>query len=119
VEAGISTIARRTLADFFRRKKTDAATRQPLDPDTPDNQESIIQRMGYEDILRLVAGLSSGLDRAVFRLALLDDLSHRRISEILDISENASKKRLERLRRELRRLLRDEHGVDDAGTDIS
>ncbi|MBP5690482.1 MAG: sigma-70 family RNA polymerase sigma factor [Bacteroidales bacterium] len=62
---------------------------------SPD--ESPVQKMGKDDILRLISGLPPGF-RTVFNMYVVEGYSHKEIAESLGISEATSRSQLLRAR---------------------
>ena len=65
--------------------------------DVSSNDPSVIQRMGYKELLDLVADLPPGF-RTVFNMYVLEGYSHKEIAEELGISETTSRSQLQRAR---------------------
>ena len=58
---------------------------------------SAIQKIGYNDLLQMVAALPPGF-RTVFNLYIIEGYSHKEIAEMLGISETTSRSQLQRAR---------------------
>ena len=65
--------------------------------DVSSNDPSVIQRIGYKELLDLVAELPPGF-RTVFNMYVLEGYSHKEIAEELGISETTSRSQLQRAR---------------------
>ncbi|UCS93011.1 RNA polymerase sigma factor [Echinicola marina] len=73
-----------------------------------DKQGNIINELSYDELINLVQSLSP-MYRTVFNLYVIEGYSHLEISELLGISEGASKSNLSRARMNLRELLKRDH----------
>lgn len=71
-----------------------------VDPVQPDTQ--LVQRAEYATVLDALSRLRP-VDQEVLRLALWEELPHREIAAVIDCSEVAARKRLERAKRALLR----------------
>ena len=58
---------------------------------------SAIQRIGYNDLLKMIAALPPGF-RTVFNMYVIEGYSHKEIAEALGISETTSRSQLQRAR---------------------
>lgn len=58
---------------------------------------TIFERMGYKELMDLVAGLPPGF-RTVFNMYVMEGYSHKEIAEALGISETTSRSQLQRAR---------------------
>lgn len=65
--------------------------------DISSSDPSVIQRIGYKELLDLIATLPPGF-RTVFNMYVLEGYSHKEIAEALDISETTSRSQLQRAR---------------------
>jgi len=91
--------------DIDEIKETD------IDNDETDNNEDIRgavtnTEFTREDILNVVNELPDGY-RMVFNLYVMEDLTHKKIAEMLDISESTSKSQLSRARKIIQKKLFD------------
>lgn len=75
---------------------TDIEEARRLSSDDP----SALQRIGYQELLRLIAELPPGF-RTVFNMYVVEGYSHKEIGEALGISEVTSRSQLQRARRML------------------
>ena len=57
-----------------------------------------IQRIGYKDLLKMIAVLPPGFFRTVFNMYVIEGYSHKEIAESLEISETTSRSQLQRAR---------------------
>ncbi len=62
-----------------------------------DNDPSPIQKIGNDDLLKMVAALPPGF-RTVFNMYVIEGYSHKEIAEALGISETTSRSQLQRAR---------------------
>ena len=69
-----------------------------------EDRESILSRINYEDLIKLVQKLSVSY-RTVFNLFAIDGYSHEEIATMLSISVGASKSNLFKAREQLKRML--------------
>lgn len=75
---------------------TDIEEARSLSSDAP----SALQKIGYQELLRLIAELPPGF-RTVFNMYVVEGYSHKEIGEALGISEVTSRSQLQRARRML------------------
>lgn len=75
------------------RQTEDVAEARNLDSGDP----SAIERIGYRDLMNLIAGLPPGF-RTVFNMYIIEGYSHKEIAETLGISETTSRSQLQRAR---------------------
>lgn len=68
--------------------------------ETTENAEGILQKMSYEDILKLIRALPPAY-QTVFSLHAIEGYNHREIAEMLGISEGTSKSNLAKARHKL------------------
>ena len=73
--------------------------------DLCDNSENVLQRIGYEELLKQVASLPTGF-RVVFNMYVIEGYSHKEIAEQLGIGEATSRSQLQRARVMLQERLR-------------
>ena len=73
--------------------------------DLCDNSENVLQRIGYEELLKQVASLPPGF-RVVFNMYVIEGYSHKEIAEQLGIGEATSRSQLQRARVMLQERLR-------------
>jgi len=72
--------------------------------DTFHSQEVIFQKLGLEELTRLIQRLPNGY-KIVFNLYVIEGYSHREIAGLLGISENTSKTQLFKAKAALRKQL--------------
>lgn len=65
--------------------------------DVSSHDPSVFQRMGYKELLDLIAALPPGF-RTVFNMYVMEGYSHKEIAEELGISETTSRSQLQRAR---------------------
>ena len=68
------------------------------------SDDDIINNVDHEEVMKAIQQLSPAY-RAVFNLYVMEDFSHKEISEILDISEGTSKSNLAKAKFNLRKNL--------------
>jgi RNA polymerase sigma-70 factor (ECF subfamily) len=109
-EGWIRRIMVNTAIDHLRRNKHDylivntvyASDQAGAIADEPD--DSLIDRVDQEEVMKAVQNLSPAY-RAVFNLYVIEEYSHKEISEILDISEGTSKSNLAKAKFNLKKNL--------------
>ena len=69
---------------------------------------SAIQKIGYNDLLEMVAALPPGF-RTVFNMYIIEGYSHKEIAEMLGISETTSRSQLQRARVLLQSKIKDKY----------
>lgn len=81
------------------RKKDALKNTEDLDVawNMASNDPSPIQKIGNDDLLKMVASLPPGF-RAVFNMYIIEGYSHKEIAEALGISETTSRSQLQRAR---------------------
>ena len=67
-----------------------------------------IQRIGYNDLLKMVATLPPGF-RTVFNMYVIEGYSHKEIAEALGISETTSRSQLQRARTLLQTKIKEKY----------
>ena len=106
--AYIVTIVRTTSIDILRkisRQKEDADDILEFSPDnSPGTLEKIISKEGYDTVKNAIESLPEQL-RDIIYLSLVHNYSHSEIAKILGISQAASKMRLSRAKKEIRKRL--------------
>lgn len=73
-------------------------------PCTVGEAEMAVEKMAYEDVLRLVRKLPFKY-RTVFNMYVIEGYNHREIGEMLNISEGTSKSNLARARKSLQAMV--------------
>lgn len=91
--------------DVLRDSEDVGEVRNMASPDV-----SAVQKMGYDELMALVAGLPAGF-RTVFNMYVIEGYSHREIAEELGISEVTSRSQLQRARVLLQKKIKE---VNDA-----
>lgn len=81
------------------RKKDALKNSEDVDAarDISNGEPSAIQKIGYRDLLDLIAALPPGF-RTVFNMYVIEGYSHKEIAEELGISETTSRSQLQRAR---------------------
>ena len=69
---------------------------------------SAIQRIGYKDLLKMIAALPPGF-RTVFNMYVIEGYSHKEIAESMDISETTSRSQLQRARAWLQAKIKEKY----------
>lgn len=98
------TLLINTAIDHLRKQKK---FKREILMETPKElsvSETIISKLGHDEIMRLVQSLSV-MYRTVFNMYVIDGYKHEEISNILGISINTSKSNLSRAKANLRNLL--------------
>jgi len=96
----MKTIVIRTAWRRMKRERSDMEITFDL-PHTVDGQEQVLERMTCMEILDLLEEVPVG-SRMVFKLFVLDDYSHKEISDHLGMKESTSRAHLSRARKILR-----------------
>lgn len=113
LRAWISKIAVHASLDYIRTNKkltsiSDNVLNYP-DNETDDEVHSLFEIVKQKDIsketLLLLLEQISESNRIVFNLYAIDQLKHKEIAELLEISEENSRTRLKRARNQLKELL--------------
>ena len=81
------------------RKKDALKNSEDVDAawDITSDDPSAIQKIGYNDLLKMIASLPPGF-RTVFNMYVIEGFSHKEIAEALGISETTSRSQLQRAR---------------------
>lgn len=77
----------------------------------PSEENMGLEELKYDDLLRLINALPDTL-REVLKMAIIDDMSHREIAELLNIEESTSRAHLSRARRKLQELIDIQNNVE-------
>jgi len=95
-----------TAIDHFRKyhKHTMVTDLDNVVYQVPSVNESALDKLSYEEIIRAVQELSPGY-RTVFNLFVIEGLSHDEIADKLGISTGTSKSNLSKARRKLQTIL--------------
>ena len=103
--AFIITIVKNTALSLLSKQDRQTANIDELNEDDGfDLEQYVCSEISSEEIYRLINQLSEEL-RSVFILKFAWDLSHRKIGELLDISENNVTVRLHRARKRIAAIL--------------
>ena len=106
--AYIVSIVRNTSIDILRKQSRTREDSDEVLEYTPDNSagilESLISKEGYEAIKEAIEALPIQLKDAIY-LSLVHNYSHAEIANVLGISQAASKMRLSRAKKEIRKNL--------------
>jgi len=101
-------IVRSVCIDILRKAKKSMEEFGDMLDDVPDKDVDIlpdlVMKEGYETIREAIKSLPDHLKDVTF-LALVNNYSHAEISELLGITESASKMRLYRAKKEIRKKL--------------
>ncbi len=98
LEKWITTITVRLAINHYHKQRRGFDALDQVDTNTPilsDSELNIIARLDAEKIYAIIQRLPLGY-RMVFNLYLIEGFSHKEISEILKISESASRSQLTR-----------------------
>ena len=68
---------------------------------------SAIQRIGYKDLLKMIAALPPGF-RTVFNMYVIEGYSHKEIAEALGFNEATSRSKLQRARIRLQEMIKEQ-----------
>ncbi len=104
-KAWLKRIMVNTAIDF-NRKNQKHSNHEDIETayNVSSNYESAIDKLGYEQLLKLVANLNPAY-RDVFNLFAIDGYTHDEISVMLNIPVGTSKSKLSRARESLRQML--------------
>jgi len=109
-KAYIVSIVRSVCYDMLRKMKNGGNNvdfedvTEVLPDDEPDILSKLILNESYDAIKRAIQDLPYNL-RSIIRLFLIEEHSHSEIAEILGITEVASRSRLKRAKKEIRKKL--------------
>ncbi len=107
-EAWLRRITVRTALNWLDRKYLRREIMPPEMDDSEGIDPSVFDRLGAEEILSLVQKLPPGF-RAVFNLYVIEGYSHQEISDLLQISESASRSQLSRAKKMLQKKFNAHH----------
>jgi len=94
-----------TAIDHYRKiKKHLNGHTDPVTLQVASNQETALDKLSYQEILRAVQQLSPAY-RTVFNLFVMEGMSHDEISNKLGIAEGTSKSNLAKARMHLQKIL--------------
>jgi len=100
----LSTIMINSSIDHYRKQIKRIEMEELNAKHEMEDRESILSRINYEDLIKLVQKLSVSY-RTVFNLFAIDGYSHEEIATMLSISVGASKSNLFKAREQLKRML--------------
>lgn len=101
-EGWIRRIVVNTITDHLRKNmKHDQVQKGELKPENALVGSDSISRLGYKELLAVIHTLPP-TQKAVFNLTVFEDMSHKEIGELLDISENNSRWYLNDARKRLK-----------------
>jgi RNA polymerase sigma-70 factor (ECF subfamily) len=102
-------VINRSIDELKKRKETVSLDESGMDVPADDNSENYLEMLSYKiDQIRKGIEMLADEDRIILSLLLLEGYDHEEISQVLDISNNASRTRYSRARRRLKELLRKE-----------
>ncbi|MCK5080109.1 MAG: sigma-70 family RNA polymerase sigma factor, partial [Bacteroidales bacterium] len=94
--------------DILKKKKEQISLEESgIDLPSDDSTENYLEILSYKiDQIRMGIEQLGDDDRTILSLFLLEGYDHEEISQVLDISNNASRTRYSRARQKLRELLK-------------
>jgi RNA polymerase sigma-70 factor (ECF subfamily) len=93
-----------TSIDYYRARIKRARMEELNNTHEMEEQENILSRINYDDLIKLVQKLSTSY-RTVFNLFVIDGYTHEEISKLLSISTGTSKSHLFKARHKLKAML--------------
>jgi RNA polymerase sigma factor (sigma-70 family) len=111
-KAWLSTIMINSSIDHYRKQIKRIEMEELNAKHEMEDRESILSKIHYEDLIRLVQKLSVAY-RTVFNLFAIDGYSHEEIANMLSISVGTSKSNLFKAREQLKRMLKDAHLIEN------
>ncbi len=100
----LSTIMINTSIDYYRARIKRTKMEELNSNYELEERETILSRINYEDLIKLVQKLSISY-RTVFNLFVLDGYTHEEIGKMLSISVGTSKSHLFKARHKLKEML--------------
>ena len=99
-----------TAIDHYRKnyKHRDVTELDPALIHIPVNTETAIDKISYDEIIFFIQHLSPAY-RTVLNLFIIEGFSHEEIAKQLDISIGTSKSNLSKARKQLQKILNDQH----------
>jgi len=94
-----------TAIDFYRANLKEQFMEDIENTHIPSEEESALEKMQYQDLIRLVQKLSLAY-RTVFNLFVVEGFSHEEIAQRLSISVGTSKSNLFKARENLKDMIR-------------
>lgn len=107
VAAWLSRIAVNHCLMYLRKKKLRFETLKEEHDQQAGADASALAQLGAKELMALIHSLPQGY-RTVFNLFVFEEMSHREIAALLDISENTSKTQLHKARHLLQKQLMQE-----------
>lgn len=104
LEAWMRTVVITTALNHLNSRKRKFETAVEDIPFDAGNSPEVYAQLGAEQLLKLVESLPDGY-REVFNLAVIENYSHREISELMGISEGTSRSQLMRARQLLQKMI--------------
>lgn len=98
-----------SLQNYRKLKRIDFVEEFPRE-DTSDGEEDILNQMANDEIWDLIKLLKEE-EQLIINLSIVDQLSHKEISEILGITPSHSRTRLTRAKQALKLLILKRHNV--------
>jgi RNA polymerase sigma-70 factor (ECF subfamily) len=102
-EAWMRTVTRNLALHYLRMQKQQ--NKVPLNEVIRESEEATVPEVTYDEIMGYVNALPEGY-RQVFRLSVLEGMSHQQIAQLLHIEPHSSSSQLYRAKTVLRRVLR-------------
>lgn len=106
LEGWMNTIVRNLSLRYLQGTKKNNITLSDLETDHVDEEKEEENNIELELLLSAIDSLPEG-NREVFKLSVLDGLSHKEIGELLDINPHSSSSQLSRAKKMLRAILVD------------
>ena len=107
----LSTIMINTSIDHYRKQIKKIAMEELNARHDLEDKESILSRIHYEDLIKLVQKLSVAY-RTVFNLFAIDGYTHEEIASMLSITVGTSKSNLFKAREQLKKMLKNSYGKE-------
>ncbi|TCC98169.1 RNA polymerase sigma factor [Pedobacter psychroterrae] len=108
----LNTIMINTSIDHYRKQIKKIAMEELNAKHDVEDKESILSRIHYEDLIKLVQKLSLAY-RTVFNLFAIDGYTHEEIASMLSISIGTSKSNLFKAREQLKKMLKNNHAIEN------
>lgn len=108
----LNTIMINTSIDHYRKQIKKIAMEELNAKHDVEDKESILSRIHYEDLIKLVQKLSVAY-RTVFNLFAIDGYTHEEIASMLSISVGTSKSNLFKAREQLKKMLKNSHAIEN------
>lgn len=104
LEAWMRKIAVRTALRSFRKRYKTMESTKLEDVQEPVVMPQVYGQLGAEQLIALIQTLPEGY-RQVFNLYVIEEYSHKEISDLLGIEESSSRSQLTRARKMLQKLI--------------